>query len=446
MRKKIAGFGLLLVLNVSVCTLAAGQTLFYDFDTDPIGALMTVNGPNTSQNSLGQPVPTFSWQAGSIVANYHSEQAVTRLEAALPDTVDETDKFRFGATFTIRSNGLYVNDAESFGFQFATFALINSTLTGTDRMGATAAEEDDPYSSVEFDYFPQDNSLFPTVSLGPAVIAGRTAQDSFFSRLFFDFGPNTTLNDEIGLGLLPARGLPLDTPLLVVIEYDGTTPTEPTVDITVSVVTGTGLDQLPIGVPIFDLRTAPFTDFSTWFDGFSCDRFAIVNYTEGAFWQVNPSQIGTVVFDSIFFEVDDPAGDPDGDGLSNEMEELIGTDPNDPDTDDDGSNDGDDAFPLNPNGQTNADGDNLGDEFELLIVAAYPAYSSIEDVGPDDDPDGDDVTNLVEFQWGTDPTDPTSHVPLGAVGTAVSMGIFLSIGFVVLRRPRRACRKGRAVV
>jgi len=199
-------------------------------------------------------------------------------------------------------------------------------------------------------------------------------------------------------------------------------------------------------VPIFDLTTAPYADFSTDFDGFSCDRFAIVNYTEGAVWQVNPSHIGTVVFDSIFFEVDDPAGDPDGDGLSNEMEELLGTDPNDADTDDDGSNDGDDAFPLNPHGQTNVDGDNLGDEFELLIVAAYPAYSSIEDVTPDDDPDGDDVTNLVEFEWGTDPTDPTSHVPLGAVVGAVSTGVFLIIGFLVLRRPARGCCKARPVV
>ena len=335
MRKKLVDIGLCIVLGMSVCAVARGQTLFDDFDTDPIGTRFTINGPNTSENSLGQPVSTFAWQNGTIVANYHSEQAVTRLEAPLPVTVDETDKFRFGATFTIQSSGLYVNDAESYGFQFATFALLNSALTGIDRIGGNA------YSTVEFDYFPQDSPLFDTLTLGPAVITGKTAQDNFFSRLFFDFGPNTWLKDEIDAGLLPGGGLPFDTPLFALIEYDGSNATNPTVNITVSVVTGTGLDQLPIGVPIFDLSTAPFTDFSTWFDGFSCDTFAMVNYNESASWQVNPSHIGTVVFDSIFFEVDDP-------------------------------------------------------------------------------------------------TDPASHVPVGAVVAALGAGVFLLVGLLVLRKPNRS--------
>jgi hypothetical protein len=438
MRRKFVDVSLFVVVGMSLCSVAFGQTLFDDFDTDPIGTRFTVSGSTTSENALGQTVPTFSYQGGSVIVNYNSSQPWARLARPLPMTVEETDRFRFGATFTILSDGLVVNDTESF-FQFATFALVNSSLTGQSR------DTGDTYSTVEFDYFPQDSPFWDTLSLGPAVITGKTAQDDFSSRMFFDYGPNTTLVDEVNAGLLPARGLPFDTPLLAYIEYDGRTdPSHPRVELKVSIVTDSGLDVLPTGVPVFDLST--FANFATHFDGFSCDTFGLINYQEQAWIPSSPSHIGTVVFDSIFFEVDDPAGDPDGDGLSNEMEELLGTDPNDPDTDDDGSNDGDDAFPLNPHGQTNADGDNLGDEFELLIVAAYPAYSAIEDVGPDDDPDGDDVTNLVEFQWGTDPTDPTSHVPLGAVVTAVSTGIFLSIGVLVLRRPARGCRKGRPVV
>jgi|GEM_PF-3296095 len=437
MKKNLVRLNLVVVLGLSLCWIAETQTLFDDFDTNPIGPRFTINGPNTSQNSLGQPVPAFSWQGGTIVANYNSFQPTTRLEADLPEAVDETDKFRFGATFTILSNGLVVNDAESYGFQFATFALVNSSLTGTDRDGMDISSTD-AYSTVEFSYFPQDSSFFDTITLGPAAIAGKTFQNNFYNRIFFDFGTNTTLNGEIDAGLLPSRGLPLNTPLFAYIEYDGSTdPTHPTLNITVSVVTGGGLNQLSIGVPIFDLTTSPYTDFATFFDGFLCDKFAIVTYQEhpDPVWgPFSPSHIGTVVFDSVFFELDDPTGDPDNDGLSNEMEELLGTDPDDPDTDDDGVDDGDDAFPLNPAGQTNADGDNLGDEFEQLIIDAYAEYDSIWDVGPDDDPDGDGSSNLLEFQWGTDPTDPTSRVPVGVLVAALGSFALLMAGLLTLRK------------
>jgi len=44
----------------------------------------------------------------------------------------------------------------------------------------------------------------------------------------------------------------------------------------------------------------------------------------------------------------DPDADTDGDGLTNEQESLLGTDPRDPDTDHDGRSDGTDSDPLTP--------------------------------------------------------------------------------------------------
>ena len=68
MKRKAFQASLIVVLSLSACAVAAAQTLFDDFDTDPIPTRFTINGPNTSQNSVGAPVPTFSWQDGAIVA------------------------------------------------------------------------------------------------------------------------------------------------------------------------------------------------------------------------------------------------------------------------------------------------------------------------------------------------------------------------------------------
>ena len=81
--------------------------------------------------------------------------------------------------------------------------------------------------------------------------------------------------------------------------------------------------------------------------------------------------------------------DSDGDGLSDDLERQIGTDPNQPDTDGDGMHDGwEHKYGFNPlvnNDDTNVDSDVTND-------STYDA-------------DSDGLTNKQEADWGTDPND-----------------------------------------
>ncbi|MDG1390125.1 MAG: hypothetical protein P8P79_16930 [Halioglobus sp.] len=62
-----------------------------------------------------------------------------------------------------------------------------------------------------------------------------------------------------------------------------------------------------------------------------------------------------------------PLSDLDADGIADELEiTLYGTDPNNPDSDDDGAADGADAFPLDPRERSDTDGDGVGDNSDYF--------------------------------------------------------------------------------
>jgi hypothetical protein len=108
------------------------------------------------------------------------------------------------------------------------------------------------------------------------------------------------------------------------------------------------------------------------------------------------------------------------------------------DEDGDGVMECDDRFPGNGAEWADDDDDGLGDNFEQQIVDfdAFDAYETLLDVLPDDDFDNDGVSNAVEFEDGTDPTDPASHVPVsGVVGTVILLvAVFTLIGRSLPRR------------
>jgi hypothetical protein len=96
-------------------------------------------------------------------------------------------------------------------------------------------------------------------------------------------------------------------------------------------------------------------------------------------------------------------GDRDGDGLSDSQEEIIGTDPDNPDTDTDGLSDGEEVLtwgtnPLN----RDTDGDVLLDGDEVNTYGTDPTNP---------DTDGDGIPDGVEVATGTDPLNPLDPPP-----------------------------------
>ena len=101
--------------------------------------------------------------------------------------------------------------------------------------------------------------------------------------------------------------------------------------------------------------------------------------------------------------------DDDGDGVSDSDEINDGTDPLDPDTDGDGTPDGDDDFPLDPTKTPTP----MATAWETIpmkttMVMAFPTACEISDgTDPlDPDTDGDGSDDGEEGERGTDPLDP----------------------------------------
>lgn len=125
------------------------------------------------------------------------------------------------------------------------------------------------------------------------------------------------------------------------------------------------------------------------------------------------------------FSATTPNGNSDGDLLSDRAEIALGLDPNDPndavDADGDGIVDAiERLYGLSTSGLSDSDGDGMDDEWELK----YYLIIGIDD--GDLDPDGDGLTNLEEFQLGTNPwafdTDGDT-IPDGVEGIEVTNGL-----------------------
>lgn len=77
-----------------------------------------------------------------------------------------------------------------------------------------------------------------------------------------------------------------------------------------------------------------------------------------------------------------------------------------------------------------SDGDGLPDAWELALLAASGSNGSLRDIGPNDDTDGDGLTNLHEYLAGTYAFDPADGFALAIVSTSAGRSL---LEFTALR-------------
>lgn len=132
-------------------------------------------------------------------------------------------------------------------------------------------------------------------------------------------------------------------------------------------------------------------------------RWGNIGYDSDKWYRLN-TQTGFPTTGITFVTADAATGgttDTDDDGLDDLSEETFGTDPNNPDSDNDGLSDGEEVFiyGTDPN-NADSDGDGVSDGEE---VAAGLDPTNPDDGNPNIDSDGDGILDADEATLGTDP-------------------------------------------
>ncbi len=176
----------------------AVQTLVQEnFSSDPIaGGRAVVSG------EAGGDASRFTYNAGSqsLTVAYDSAEPSTKLLWGLGRTLTQNDSFAFSVDFTLDSVATL-----PYGAQIA-FGFVNSVTTGNDRAGGEGAsagypvsgsDANDAHDTVSVDYFPYQDSFYPTLTYSPTVISSWSGDGttSFYNQFTFPDHQETLIED-----------------------------------------------------------------------------------------------------------------------------------------------------------------------------------------------------------------------------------------------------------
>ncbi len=224
---------------------------------------------------------------GELDVHLNSSLPTARFQRPLGVTLTDSNDF----TLTARFSFAIASAPEGQDMQIA-FGLVNSSLSGGDRTGSpTNYASDNPFSTVEFNYFPNDNPWDPTLT--PSVFG---AQEPGLDA----FGNFAWIPYDLGANINAVTNLPQTVTLQATLAYSGATKT---LTLTMSRVNSNGtLTLLDTELPPLNLLGGQDV-YSTYDTNlpFVVDTLAIMAYQDGFTTTNDPSLVADLQFQRFDF-------------------------------------------------------------------------------------------------------------------------------------------------
>ena len=287
--KLVIALGLALALGRSSIAATSLTETFSSNPFAPTGNWLFGIGDNSNHQFTWTNTPAVYTgdPIGELDVHLNSSLPTARFQRPLGVIVTDTDDF----TLTARFSFTITSAPEGQDMQIA-FGLVNSTSTGGNRTGTAGVyTDDDTFSTVEFDYFPNDNPWDPTLT--PTVFG---AQEPGFDA----FGNIGFVSFELAANTNGVTNLPQRVTLQATLAYSGATKS---FTLSISQVNSNGtLTLLDTELPALDLPggQSVYSTYDTNFP-FVVDTLAIMAYQDGFTTTDNPSLVADLRFQKFDF-------------------------------------------------------------------------------------------------------------------------------------------------